>query len=147
MTSTIFRLHIVYIIVWAVTAAWILLSETGVVPVEYMGGGSRLDYYLSLLSVVTALGGSYFCLRLFSYGRIKALLEQSDVNGRKRAFAFWSFVRLGVLASALWCNAMLYYGTSYSPTPKYCLLIVAVASVFCWPVKPVNENTFKDTKM
>lgn len=45
MTSTIFRLRIVYIIVWAVTAAWILLSETGVVPVEYMGGGSRLDYY------------------------------------------------------------------------------------------------------
>lgn len=114
-------------------AVFIALSECGIIPTDYISKSQKmLLYQLELLSVISTLGGTYLALRLFSFRRIK----QQDFSAQKK----WMSVRTAIIGCPVWINAVLYYASSYSTTPKYCLLVALTACVFCWPSSVGNEH-------
>lgn len=111
-----------------------LLSETGLLPTDYFPYSSAdLHYWADLFSFVTAIGGTYLALRLPFFPRIKSRLTGPDEPQALRYYLHITRLRLIIVAIAVWGNAVLYYAASYSPTPKYCLLIALLALFFCHP--------------
>lgn len=140
-------LRLVHAAVVLLAVVWIALSEAEVLPVHYLRPAGTTDYLVSLLSVATALGGTYLCLRLPALPRSRRQTQRAFELGDGKMAGTWRGVQLALLAVALWTNAVLYYATPYSPTPKYCLLIAFIAAVFCRPAAaaPASGSGGPDT--
>lgn len=141
------KLYIIYIFIWLVTGLIALLSEKEVLPVEYLPHNANTDYFVSLLSIFSSIGGTYFALRLLAFKSFLKKISEADTAELAWAtFCKWSYIRLTIIATAMWINVTLYYATSYYESIKYCLLIVMIAAVFCWPSKGEFENKRLSTK-
>ena len=127
-------MRFIYIGIWGITGLIALLSETGILPVEYLAHDANTDYTVSLISIFTAIGGTYLALRLMAFKKIiQKIAEKSTEESAWRVFRKYAIIRLGIIALGMWINTALYYATSYSESIKYCLLIIMIAAVFCWP--------------
>lgn len=102
-------------------------------PVEYLSHDPNTDYVVGVVSFLTAIGGTYLALRLLAFKAFVRKLTSADDAHAWAVYKKWSFARLAVIAVAMWVNVSLYYATSYADSIKYCLLIVMIAAVFCWP--------------
>lgn len=140
MNKGIRILQAVQLAVWAVTVCYIALSEAEWLPTCHCAGSVQAEYVAQLVSVATALAGSYVALRLFAFQSVKKLVAQADEAEAMRAFRKYALLRTAIVAVALWSNAVLYYVLSYQQTALYCFLISAAASLFCWP----SESAFRD---
>lgn len=140
-------LRLFYSVILLLAMIWIVLSESEILPVHYLHSSATGDYCLSLLSAVTALGGTYCCLRLPALKSSRRQTQLALGQGGGPYAGRWRLVQLVLLAVALWTNAVLYYATPYSPTPKYCLLIAFLTAVFCWPAPnaPLPHDAGSDT--
>lgn len=127
-------IHVAYAFIWVAGILWALLSEGNLVPTEYITHSPTADYNVSLISIVTAIGGTYLALRLMALKRIRqSIANAPDEAAARRIYVRWAWVRLGVMAAAVWTNVVLYYATSYSASTQYCLLIALIGAVFCRP--------------
>lgn len=126
-------LRVTYIAVWVITGLIALCSEEGFLPVEYLSHDPNTDYVVGVVSFLTAIGGTYLALRLLAFKAFVRKLTGADDAHAWAVYKKWSFARLAVIAVAMWVNVTLYYATSYTDSIKYCLLIVMIAAVFCWP--------------
>lgn len=140
MTATtisrqLLSLRIAYVGIWIAGAVWTLLSELDILPTEYLAHTPTADYAVSLASIITAIVGTYLALRLMAFKAIRRRLQDTAGNeaDNSRLYVRLATARLGVMALALWTNAVLYYATAYVGSTRYCLLIAMIAAVFCWP--------------
>lgn len=134
---------ILFVLMLSAAACFTILSETGLLPTDYAAADGTALYRLELLSVLSCLGGTYLALRLFAFGFVKRQLNQNNRDRAAAAQCNWNTIRTLILAVAVWTNLILYYASSYTTTPKYCLLIALTACVFCWPAETegIQPNT------
>ena len=130
MQQKITFLQIAYVSIILVAALLAL-----VLPDDFIGNDPKLLYWVNLFSIITGLGGMYLTLRLFAFQSVRRAVREEEETAGFQAFCKWTKVRLGLLAFVLWSNVILYVASTYTTTPKYCMLIILVAFVFCWPSK------------
>lgn len=136
-------LQIIYCVIIAVAAFVAAFSETGIFPVDYIGDEPRTLYWVNLTAIFLAFGGMFLSLRMFVFKKVKSEITVEDENIALLAFSKWTKVRLGIIALSLWVNTILYFSTSYTSTPQYCILVTLVACVFCWPSKTAFDGLRK----
>ena len=134
MKQKITHLQIFFLLIILVGAAIVFFS-----PVDYISNESQTLYWVNLYSIISGLGGMFLTLRLFAFNGVRNSVRNENVDLGFAAFCRWTKVRLAILAVALWSNVALYQASSYTTTPKYCMLIILVAFVFCWPSKTEFE--------
>ncbi len=128
------KLRAGYIAIWGVTAIYALISEVGVLPTDYAASDATTQYCISLLSIITAIGGTFLALRLPATSFVRRQLCQDDETLARKAYLKWSACRIAVAAVAVWTNTVLYYAADTEvESIKYCLLIALIATVFCRP--------------
>ena len=133
MEKKIKSLQIVYCLIILVAAAIVFFSESGNLPMDYIGDEPHKLYWLNMYAIVVAFGGMFLCLRMFVFKYVKKTLTVEDEGVAFAAYYRWTLVRLFIIAMALWSNIILYFSTSYTSTPQYCVLVTLVSCVFCWP--------------
>ncbi len=114
-------------------AVWIILSEAGILPTDYITTDPQTDYTLNVASIFTAFGGTFFALRLFAFKRIKESVEQTDDNPAFKCYTKWAALRIALIGVAVATNVVLYYASSHTESAKYCLIIALIGTLFCWP--------------
>ena len=134
MKQRITYLQIFFLVNILVGAALVFFA-----PSDYIGNEPKVLYWINLYAIVSGLGGMFFTLRLFAFKSVRQSVRNEDEQAGFSAFCRWTKVRLGILALALWSNVVLYQASSYTTTPKYCMLIILVAFVFCWPSRTEFE--------
>lgn len=122
-----------YVALLLLGAVWVGLSESGVVPADYMAYSPKTVYYLDLLSVVGSLGSVYVALRFFAFKRVAHMLVKPAAPDAWRTYRAGCWSRMGLLGLFIAFNVGYYYASSYTTTPGYCLLICLVGWLFCWP--------------
>ncbi len=125
---------------------WIALSEAEILPTEYIPSDPETDYMLNVVSILTALGGTFLSLRLFAFGKVRKSILQPDPLAAFKAYTKWATVRILIIASAIMTNTVLYYASSHAESSKYCLLIALVGIFFCWPSAGEYEKLHTDEK-
>lgn len=134
---------LLYVLVWVVGAAWAALSETEVVPTDYLPHDAQTEYIIGWMSIVTAIGGTYLALRLLAFKAVRRKLREAgngDEEGALGVYLKWAGIRLAIAAVAVLTNVVLYYASAYSTSTQYCLLIALVGIVFCWPSRSECAN-------
>ena len=126
-------LRVAYVAVWVITGLIALCSEEGFLPVEYLSHDPNTDYVVGVVSFLTAIGGTYLALRHLPIKAFHKKLTSADEAHPWAQYKNCCVSRLAVIALAIIHNVTLYYATSYADSIKYCLLIVMIAAVFCWP--------------
>lgn len=141
------KLQWIYCAVLVVAAMLALLCEYEVLPVEYIGHDARILYFIDFYSIVIGFGTTFFALRMFVFQWVARSIQQDDEQRALAAYAKWSGLRLAVFAWTFCSLLLLYYATSYTSNPQYCLLIALVGYVFCWPsLKDFQQQRAKREK-
>lgn len=133
MKRKIHLLQAAYILVWVVGILWAALSELEYVPTEYFPASPDADYAVSLISILTAIGGTYLSLRLTAFKGVRRRLQEGELPQRQGFYVRIVGWRTAVIALAIWANIAFYYGCSSANTTQYCLLIALIAALFCRP--------------
>lgn len=135
MKRNIHLLQAAYILIFVVGILWAFLSEMEYVPTEYIPASPNADYAVSLLSIATALGGTYFALRLTAFKSVRRKFQAGELPQRQRFYVRLIGLRTVIIALAIWLNIAFYYGCSSVNTTQYCILIALLAALFCRPSK------------
>lgn len=120
-----------FVLVFALISIVFAIFEFGVLPTDLIVPSGEASYAINLLSIITAVGGCFILLYWFRFGWIRRYAEQS--NGRKLATA--NNIRLWTWFILMLINIVLYYEAHFTANPKYGILILFVAGVFCWPTE------------
>lgn len=123
------RPRIIYILIIAITLVYALLSETDIIPTQYLSLDTQGLYALQMLCVALSIGGTWISLRLFAFNKMKRMI-QNDASGN--CLAKCNVIRTLIIGTALLVNTLAYYATM-STSALYCMLICAVGILFCWP--------------
>lgn len=124
------NIKVLWFAVAAVPALYMLLSETELIPTDFLSANESGVYAIELLSVVLSLCGIWLALRLMSFSWVKRKVGSQTGCC---PLSFWYKLRLAIIGTPLWILPVLYYATSATSTPAYCLIITALAYLFCYP--------------
>lgn len=120
--------RIIYIAIIVGVALYALLCETGFLSTAFIPANNETEYALNMLCIVFTLGTSWGGLRLLASKPIRKQLDN-----KPHLAPTWNIVRECILGTAIFINAIVYYGMMNGTTPLFCLLITLTAYVFCWP--------------
>lgn len=140
MKRNIHLLQAAYILVWVVGALWALLSELDYLPTEYFPATPNMDYAVSLISIFTAIGGTWLALRLAAFKAVRRRLQEGETEQRQRYYISMVWWRTVIIAVAIWTNIVFYYGCSSPNTTQYCILIALIGALFCRPSRGECEG-------
>lgn len=110
----------------------LFLFEMELLPTDYVSSRQAI-YYQNVAVVAVTLGGTYFCLRLMSHARVRAYLDKGGAGDRKRRYRNVANLRTFTLLLMSLVDLQANYGSSYGSSARYCLLICAIAALFCMP--------------
>lgn len=127
------KMQLFYCVVLVAAALIALLCEYEVLPVEYIGHDAHLLYIIDFYSIVAGFGTTFFALRMFVFQFVARSIQQDNEQRALAAYTKWTGLRLAVFFWTFSTLLLLYYATSYTSNPQYCLLIALVGYVFCWP--------------
>lgn len=132
-TSDYKKERMVYYAVWVVAFLWALLSETEILPSDYLPDDPQSDYYFSLLDIVLTLGGTFLALRVMASASVRKKMKAEAEEKARQTYRRCCGLRTALLALALSADLTVYYGLSVNSSAKYCLLIAFLALLFCRP--------------
>jgi len=112
----------------ALVALWIGLQEAGLLPQNYLAATPQSRYAVSIVCILTAVGGSFAACTLLSSERAKR-----EIQADAAALEKWQWRRLALNALSLVPSAVLYYAGAFDRTPLYCTLLAAAAALLCVP--------------
>lgn len=124
---------ILFVAVFLIVAVAFALFEYDVLPSALMAATPSLTYAIDLTSIILAIGGCFLLLYAFRIPFVRKRLEDFDA---RRALRFHSKVcvwRLIVWLVITVVNVVLYYEAPFANNPKYAILILFIAGIFCWP--------------
>ena len=122
-------LQLIYIAIWLSVGLLTLMFETGFLTEGFFDNSPAFSYIVSIVFIVTAVGGSWLACRLLAISHIKKEME-NDTSGF--AQKKWTAIRLSITALAIYPSLISYYGLP-GTTPLYCLFIALTASLLCMP--------------
>lgn len=126
---------ILFVAVFSIVAMTFALFEYDAIPSALIAGSPSLTYAIDLTSIVLAIGGCFLLLYAFRIPFVRKRLEDRDA---RRALRFHGKVctwRLLVWFIFTMVNVVLYYEAPFANNPKYAILILFIAGIFCWPNK------------
>lgn len=128
-----------YVLVFTIVAIVFALFHFEVIPSHLIPGApddpatAQLTYIIDLVSIIVAIGGCFVLLYWFRLALVQKLMGEADESTIARhhnaRLIIWLVLMLVVIA--------LYYEASFANNPKYSILILFIAGVFCWPSMPV----------
>lgn len=120
------------------------LFEYDVLPTHTIGNEPSTNYAINLLAIVTGIGGCFALLYWFRLPFIRKSLETYDVEtwtaDAEHAYARQYNARLIIWTLLTLLNVVLYYEASYAKNPIYCVIILCIAGIFCWPSTPQTKK-------
>lgn len=136
-----------YAIVLGLFSIIFALFEFGVLPTKLIPPSNETTYAVDLVSIITAFGGTFLLLYAF---RLKPIRSRYEALEGAAAEAFAVKVcnaRLVVWLVLMLINTVLYHETSNVTNPKYGIIVLVIAGIFCWPTLPPNgEDDNTDAK-
>lgn len=134
-----------YVIVFIVIAAIFSLLEFELLPTHLIPSSSEITYVVDLTSIITSVGGCFVLLYAFRFNPIRSRLESLEGSGLERFAAKVCNVRLVAWFLLMLFNVVLYYETNNVTNPKYGIIILFIAGVFCWPALPAKPQSDDNT--
>lgn len=117
------------------------LFEYDVLPAHAIGDDPATNYAINLLAIATGIGGCFALLYWFRMPMVRKRLEAYGTEGpwtaeAEQAYARHCNARLIIWTLLTLLNVVLYYEASYAKNPIYCVIILCIAGIFCWPAMP-----------
>lgn len=124
---------IVYFFVLFAAVAVISLFMENVLPVATIAESPETKYLIDLFSMVTGVGGLFALLYCFRFAPIRRYVEA----GSQESVAKICIARISLWLVLMLVNVVLYFSTlGFATNPKYAIIFLAIAYVFCWPTEP-----------
>lgn len=134
---------IIYLFALAVVVIVILLFMDEVLPVALIVPSPETKYVIDLASIVTGVGGLFTLLYCFRFVPIRQRVE----NGNEEFVVKICTARIIVWLILMLINVVLYFeAMGVATNPKYAIIFLAIAYIFCWPTLPASDRNEKSTK-
>lgn len=128
-----------YVLAFFLVAALFALFEYGILPTYLIEDSPENRYAVDVACIFTGVGGFFLLLTLMKLPVVRDAIRQSDGVMAEKALVRYSRLRLWLWLALMAFNVTLYYEAPMTRNPTYCVLILFVAGVFCWPVsRPVD---------
>lgn len=103
-------------------------------PVDFIDPkNSSLHYSLCVATVFATLACTFAALRLPALKYFRHRIRNSKTEKALRHYTTLCTLRALLLDTTFIIGTITYFGTSYAISAKYCLLISAIAIIFCLP--------------
>lgn len=109
------------------------------IPVAQIESSPENNYLINLISVITAFGGCFLLLYFFKIRPIKAGLEHPDNRKAYHNYVSYCNFRIVLWVLLMLVNVIFYYEAPGASNPKYCILVLFIAGLFCWPNKSKSD--------
>lgn len=120
-----------YVIFWIIPVVFVLVGEVSDRWVGMYADDVRTVYYAEALSILLAAACVPLSLKLFAWVLYRRI-DRASIARALQLYAFWSGMRLVLLALPLIAGFLTYYAM-LSMTGLLCALIALTASLFCLP--------------
>lgn len=127
------RLLAAFVLLWALPALLVILTETGVFPQGGYVGDAQMEYMLQSAGILLVISLIPFSLRMFHLNLIKRV-QELPLEEALTSYLRWSEIRLGLLLVPVLVNLSFYYLT-LNTTGIFCAAMALLASFFCVPSK------------
>lgn len=130
-----------YVVVFSIVAIVFALFQFEIIPSHLIPGSpddpatAGLTYAIDLASIIMAIGGCFVLLYWFRLSFVRRMLD----NAGEAAVAKHHNIRLCIWLVLMLITIVLYYEASFANNPKYCIFILFIAGVFCWPSMPIID--------
>ncbi|MGN0061234.1 MAG: hypothetical protein ACI382_02590 [Alloprevotella sp.] len=132
---------VMYVAAFFAIAAVFALFEYGVIPQALIPDTPSNRYAIDMTCVLTGFGGFIFLLSLLRFPFVRRELEQADAQEAERRRAWWMQMRIVLWGALMLVNVVLYYEAPMTQNPTYCVLVLFIAGVCCWPVQQRKNLT------
>lgn len=129
-----------YVIVFVIVAALFALFEYELLPTQLIPSSGETTYVVDLASIITSVGGCFALLYAFRFAPIRQRLEKLEDADLESYTAKVCNIRLLVWFVLMLLNIVLYYEASNVTNPKYGIIILFIAGIFCWPAIPAKSQ-------
>lgn len=131
---------IIYFFALAASVIVILLFMDEVLPVAMIAPSPETKYVIDLVSIITGVGGLFALLYCFRFIPIRQRIE----TGGEEFVAKICTARIIVWFVLMLVNVVLYFeAIGVATNPKYSIIFLAIAYIFCWPTMPTAEKSAK----
>lgn len=129
--KSVARVRATYVCFWMLPILFVLLGEAGGEWVGMCAGDVRVTYMGEAITILSTACCVPVSLKLFAWVLVRKI-DVATLPEALRLYAFWSSVRLVLLAIPVLVGFLVYY-TMLSSTGGVCALIGLTASLFCLP--------------
>lgn len=134
------RSKLLYFSFLAIVTIGLALFEYGILPTYLIPPSPTTTYIVDLASTVTAFGGCFALLYAFRFVPVRTRFESLQ-GAAAEAFALKICnIRLAVWFVLILANMVLYYEATNVTNPKYGIIVLFIAFVFCWPAMPATKT-------
>ena len=130
---------VLFIVAFLAVAMVFALFEYGVLPVALIPDTPENRYAVDVACILTGVGGFFILLTMLKIPVVRAAIHQADGVMAEKAKARYCNLRMLLWMVLILFNAVMYYEAPMTRNPTYCVLMLFVAGVFCWP-KTADEE-------
>lgn len=137
--------QLLFVAAFSLVAIAFALFEYEVLPTHTIGDDPATNYAINLLAIATGIGGCFALLYWFRIPAVRKSLAVYGTEGPWSTEAEEAYARHGKMRLIIWTlltllNVVLYYEASYAKNPIYCVIILCIAGIFCWPAMPQSKK-------
>lgn len=128
---------IIYFFALVTVVIVILLFLDNIFPIAMIAAQPETKYIIDLVSIITGVGGLFALLYFFRFAPIRRMMDKS----REDIIEKLCTARIIAWFVLMLTNIILYFeAMGVATNPKYAIIFLAIAYVFCWPTKPTPEK-------
>lgn len=136
---------LLFVAAFTLVAIVFALFEYDVLPNHAIGNDPATNYVINLAAIATGIGGCFVLLYWFRLPIVRKNLEAYGTEApwteeAEQAYARHCNARLIIWTIITLFNVVLYYEASYAKNPIYCVIILCIAGIFCWPAMPASPK-------
>lgn len=137
--------QLLFVGAFTLVAITFALFEYELIPTHTIGDDPATNYTINLLAIATGIGGCFALLYWFRIPSVRKSVEHYASQEPWTAEADHAYARHCNARLIIWTiltllNVVLYYEASYAKNPIYCVIILCIAGIFCWPAKPAAQK-------
>ena len=130
---------VLFIVAFLAVAMVYALFEYGDLRVALIPNTPENSYAVDVACILTGVGGFFILLTMLKIPVVRAAIHQPDGVMAEKAKARYCNLRMLLWMVLILFNAVMYYEAPMTRNPTYCVLMLFVAGVFCWP-KTADEE-------
>ena len=123
----------------ATILVFVVLGETGLLPVGELADEPETEYALTVAGVICALASVYLGLMLFAKKTKDRAFVTTHYGDPLNCYRGMSLSRTALIAGAAGVNMLAYYLTM-NPNSLLMSFIPLIALCFCWPTRNKLDN-------